>query len=448
MKSVLVIDDDAAMREVLKIRLQEWGYDIITAENGKQAQELIALKKPGIIICDVVMPELSGLDLLKLLRVRDHPPEVILISAYSDIDMAVEAIKNGARDFVAKPIDYDKLKAILDEILEAGKRQTKLTEAGNHIRQDGCFRHFIGRSKPMKKVFSLIQEVAAIDVPVLISGQSGTGKELVARAIHKLSTRAGHPFFAINAAAIPPTLIESELFGYEKGAFTGANSSRPGCFEMANGGTLLLDEISEMSTELQAKLLRVLEEGKVRRIGGKAEASNNVRVLAATNRNIAKAVEEGMIRTDLFYRLNVFNIELPPLNERGSDIYRLTRFFIKNFNEDHKRSVKGVEPEVKKLFMDYDWPGNVRELRNVVQHAVVLAKEGLIRLDHLPSYLGDPEKCAAKRVVCPAGTPLEMVEKEMILKTLELTGFNKAETARLLGIDVKTVRNKLRSLES
>lgn len=444
MKRVLVIDDDAAMREVLKLRLKDWGYHPFTAEDGEAAEKILDSKNPDLVISDVVMPDLSGLDLLNRMREQGHSQPVILITAHGDVDMAVKAMKRGARDFITKPIEYDQLKALLEEIDHTEQLREESKKLERKIEKGGDFGPFIGQSKSMKEVYSIIREIASTDAPVLISGDSGTGKELVARTIHDLSKRSDRVFLAINSAAIPSELMESELFGHEKGAFTGATSSRAGCFEEADGGTLFLDEISEMSPDLQAKLLRVLEDGAVRRVGGKKEKHFDVRVLAATNRVPGKAVEEGSIRNDLYYRLNVFHIELPSLSERKGDVLLLAQYFVSSFNKKHGLSVEGIGDDARELFNDYGWPGNVRELRNVVERAVVLAKEGMIEDSDLPPYMRDPGKRSSHRVMFPAGTPLDEVEKKLILETLKTTGNNKAEAARRLGVDVKTIRNKLK----
>ncbi|MBI2817607.1 MAG: sigma-54-dependent Fis family transcriptional regulator [Acidobacteria bacterium] len=445
--SILVVDDDPAMRMVLDARLRNWGYNVLTASDGAEAEKCVRTEDPDIILSDVVMPGLSGLDLLRSLKEGDSQRPVILITAEGTIDMAVEAMKQGAQDFITKPLDYSKLQAILDAAqldLKALRESRKLS---SQIEKGSGFGAFVGTSKRMRDVYDLLESLAASDASAIISGESGTGKELAARTIHERSARAQYPFIAINAAAIPETLIESELFGHEKGAFTGAVGVRAGCFELAHRGTLFLDEIAEMPTPLQPKLLRVLEDGKVRRLGGSHEFAFNVRVIAATNQDLKAAIQSGKLREDLFYRLNVFNVVLPTLRDRKEDIPAMAQHFIHDYNHKHGTSVIAIRPDALELLKTYSWPGNVRELRNVIERAVILARGEWIETSHLPPYLRVPEKQEAPeaRIVLPLGLTAADSEKELILKTLEATGNNKAETARRLGLDVKTIRNKLKS---
>ena len=334
------------------------------------------------------MPEISGLELLRDLKAGNPQRPVLLITARGSIDMAVEAIKQGARDFLTKPVtDFTKLKALLDDAEREIELRRKTRRLATNVETEGLFGDFVGASKPMREVFNLIEMVAGRDVSVIMTGESGTGKELVARAIHRLSARADKPFVAVNAAAIPDTLIESEVFGHERGAFTGAVGTRPGCFEQAHGGTLFLDEIAEMPMPLQPKLLRVLADGKVRRLGGNHEFEFDVRVVVATNRNPLQAVKEGKLREDLFYRLNVFAIALPPLRERPDDVPLLAQRFIKEFNAKHRTSIEGISDEAAEELKKYPWPGNVRELRNIIERAVVLTKSDWIENAVLPPYI-------------------------------------------------------------
>lgn len=441
--TILLVDDDPAMRLVLEARLRNWGYETLLAADAEEAEQLTESSDPEIVLSDVVMPGKSGLELLQALKAGDRDRPVILITAQGTIDMAVEAMKQGAQDFLTKPLDYAKLQAVL----EAAQAEVELRRASRkltaRIEKDAHFGAFLGTSKRMKEVYELLEAVAASDASAILTGESGTGKELAARAIHERSARRQGPFVAINSAAIPETLIESELFGHEKGAFTGAVTARPGCFELAHRGTLLLDEIAEMPMALQPKLLRVLEDGRFRRLGGRQEFAFDVRILAATNREPQEAVRKGQLREDLYYRLNVFTVALPPLRERKEDIPVLAQNFLREFNAKHKAAVVALRPEALDLFREYAWPGNVRELRNVMERAVILAKGEWIELSHLPPYLRSPK--AAARIVLPAGTTAAETEKELILRMLEQTGNNKAEAARRLGLDVKTIRNKLKS---
>jgi len=443
---ILVVDDEEAMREVLDMRLSEWGFDVCLAEDGIQAKELLESHNPDIVISDVIMPRVSGMDLLRFLKEGDPGRPVILITAQATVDLAVNAMKLGAMDFITKPIDYAKLRLIL----EAAEREIGLRrEAGrltSQLERGAGFGSFVGTSKCMREVYSLISKVAKSDASVIITGESGTGKELAARTIHELSPRSKGPFIAVNASAIPENLMESEMFGHERGAFTGATGARAGCFEIANHGTLFLDEIAEMPLALQPKLLRVLEDNRFRRVGGSQEWVVDVRVLAATNQVPHGAVENGKLREDLFYRLNVFTVVLPPLRERSADIPLLTQLFLREFNARHNTRVESCRPETLELLKAYSWPGNVRELRNILERAVILAKGPWIEPSHLPAYvLGPPDSRAASKIVLPVGVTAADAEKELILKTLRLCGNNKAEAARQLGLDVKTIRNRLKA---
>jgi DNA-binding NtrC family response regulator len=442
---ILVVDDEEAMREVLEMRLQGWGFDVRLSSDGLEAQEASQSYDPDMIISDVVMPEISGIDLLRSLKVDRPDRPVILITAQGSIDLAVEAMKQGAQDFVTKPLDYVKLRAILqatENDIELRRKSQRLT---SQLDQDAGSGDFVGRSKAMRDVYQLIESLCSTDASVIITGDSGTGKELAARTIHKRSSRAEGPFIAVNAAAIPENLMESEILGHEKGAFTGAIGLRAGCFELANRGTLFLDEIAEMPLGLQPKLLRVIEDRRVRRLGGSHEFSVDVRVIAATNKDPWSAVESGRLREDLYYRLNVFTVALPQLRERKVDIPLLAQHFIREFNRKHNVRVEGLREAALELLKAYSWPGNVRELRNVMERAVILARGRWIECNHLPAYIVTPQSGASTRIVLPFGVTAAEAEKELILKTLESAGNNKAEAARQLGLDVKTIRNKLKS---
>ena len=442
---ILVVDDEPPMREVLDMILQQWGFEVRLAADGLEGKELAESTEPDIVISDVVMPQLSGLELLRSLKAGDPARPVILVTAQATIDVAVEAMKQGAQDFVTKPLDYPKLKAILDVALRDIELRRESRKLASQLEKGSGFGDLVGTNKGMRDVYELIESLGASDACAIICGETGTGKELVARTIHSLSNRNKGPFIAINSAAIPENLIESELFGHEKGAFTGATGVRAGCFELANRGTLFLDEIAEMPLLLQPKLLRVLEDGRVRRLGGRQEFSFDVRVLAATNREPREAVEQNKLRIDLYYRLNVFTITLPPLRDRKADIPLLAQHFIREFNRKHNTRVEGLREDALETLKTYPWPGNVRELRNVMERAVILARGAWVENSHLPPYLLNPNQDSSTRIVLPMGVTAAEAEKELILQTLEKTGNNKAEAARQLGLDVKTVRNKLKS---
>lgn len=443
---ILVVDDEPAMREVLEMRLQEWGFDVCLAEDGIEGKELAESYDPDIVISDVIMPQVSGMDLLRSLKAGDPDRPIILVTAQASIDLAVDAIKQGAQDFVTKPIDYPKLKMILKAAEQEIDLRRESRRLSSQLERGAGFGDFVGTSKLMREVYDLISSIAMSDASVIITGESGTGKELAARTIHELSSRSKGPFIAINAAAIPENLMESEVFGHERGAFTGATGAHAGCFELANRGTLFLDEIAEMPAALQPKLLRVLEDRKVRRVGGSQEFLVDVRVLAATNKEPREAVESAKLREDLFYRLNVFTVALPPLRDRKSDIPLLAQAFIREFNAKHNAQVESCRSEALELLKAYSWPGNVRELRNIMERAVILAKGPWIEPSHLPAYiLNSPTSESGSKIVLPIGVTAAEAEKELILRTLRLTGNNKAEAARQLGLDVKTIRNKLKA---
>jgi DNA-binding NtrC family response regulator len=442
---ILVVDDEEAMREVLEMRLQDWGFEVRLAGDASEARALTQNWDPDMVISDVIMPGMSGLDLLRALKADRPVRPVILVTAQGSIDLAVEAMKQGAQDFVTKPLDYAKLIAILraaENDIELRRKSQRLL---SQLDQDAGYGSLIGRSKPMQEIYGLIANLSSTDASMIITGESGTGKELAARLIHQLSSRSAGPFVAVNAAAIPENLMESEILGHEKGAFTGATGVRAGCFELANRGTLLLDEIAEMPLPLQPKLLRVIEDRRVRRLGGSHEFAVDVRVIAATNLNPRAAVEEGRLREDLYYRLNVFTVSLPPLREHKSDLPLLAQHFIREFNRKHHSQVEGLRPETLESLQAYSWPGNVRELKNIMERAVILARGSWIEPIHLPAYVLDPQAGSSARIVLPAGSTAAGAEKELILRTLESAGNNKAEAARRLGLDVKTIRNKLKS---
>ncbi len=442
--NILVVDDEAAVREVLAVRIEDWGYAVSTAADVAQAERILAERPPDVVISDVVLGEASGLDLLQRLKTGDAQRPVILITAHGSIDVAVEAMKGGAEDFLTKPLDYTKLHALLESAAAELRQRVMTRELVRRLSEVGVG-GLVGESRAIREVFEVVELLAASDASAIITGESGTGKEVVARTIHELSARRDGPFVAVNAAAIAEGVIESELFGHEKGAFTGAVQARPGYFELADGGTLFLDEIAEMPLALQPKLLRILETRRTRRLGGSREVEFDVRVLAATNRSPAAAVRNGRLREDLLYRLNVFEVVVPPLRERLQDVPLLAQYFIREFNGKHGTGVEGLRDATRELLGAYAWPGNVRELRNVIERAVIVAREGWLEPIHLPPYLRVREAGSNPIVVVPIGTTAADAERELILRTLEHVGHNKAEAARQLGLDVKTIRNKLRT---
>ncbi|MBI4916035.1 MAG: sigma-54-dependent Fis family transcriptional regulator [Acidobacteria bacterium] len=442
---VLVVDDEPAMREVLEMRLEAWGYEVLLAGDVPEAERLATTRRPDVVISDVVLPEASGIDLLRSLKAGDAERPVILMTAHGSVDLAVEAMKEGAHDFLTKPIEPETLRATLEELARelAERRAARRLDAA--LAGGAGMGALVGMSEPMREVYRLIRLVAATDAAVLVVGETGTGKELVARSIHEASRRHEGSFVAVNVAAIPEGLIESELFGHERGAFTGAVTSRAGCFETAAGGTLFLDEVAEMPLSMQPKLLRVLEDGRVRRLGGAREIPCDVRVVAATNRDARQAVADGRLREDLFYRLNVFTIPLPPLRERGDDLLLLAQHFIRQLGRKHGIPVEGLDGEARRLLEAHPWPGNVRELRNVIERAVIVARSGLIGSSHLPAAVREGGGGGERgRIVLPGGVTAAEAEQIVIREALRASGGNKAEAARRLGLDVKTIRNKLK----
>jgi len=445
--TVLVVDDEPAILEVLGVMLGHWGYDTHLAANGVEAKAAVERYDPDIVVSDVRMPEFSGLDLLRVLKSGKPSRPIVLMTAHGSVDLAVEAMKQGAQDFLTKPVDFTKLQAnlkVAESEIELRRTSKKLS---SRLDRGSGFGEFVGTSRAMREVYESLKSISSSDASAIITGESGSGKELAAGTIHRLSPRAEGPFIAVNAAAIPESLIESEVFGHEKGAFTGAIGVRPGCFELAHGGTLFLDEICEMPLALQPKLLRVLEDGKIRRLGGKQELSCDVRVIAATNRDPRQAIQEGKLREDLYYRLNVFTVVLPSLRERKEDIRLLTTHFIRTFNSKHNANVEAVRDEAIEILKSYSWPGNVREFRNVMERAVILAKGEWIETHHLPPYLLNSDNQSFAKMSFTIPITAAAAERELILRTLDRTGYNKAETARLLGLDVKTIHNKLKSYQ-
>jgi two-component system response regulator HydG len=438
---ILAVDDERATLEALSEMLGLWGHKVDTATDGASALKMAAELRPDVILSDLAMPENDGLWLLRMLR--DELPDcpVVFLTGRATIDTAVSAIREGAYDFIEKPVDPARLKVCIDRALEKKDTLREVQVLKRKLKQLGAT-DFIGHSQAMRKVFDLIEKVAPAKASVAITGESGTGKEMVARAIHNLSPRRDKPFIAINCASIPATLMESEIFGHERGAFTGADQRRPGVFELAHGGTLFLDEVGEIPVELQAKLLRVLEEGRLRRLGGKVELEVDVRVLCATNRDLKSEIKAQRFREDLFFRLNVFQVALPPLRERREDVPILVQHFIEKFNSESGKRVQGVHPDALEVLRNYEWPGNIRELKNAIERAVILCDGELILRDQLPPDMAGrgPDKQAFR---LPYGLTLDAVEKEYILGSLQRNGGNKARTAEILGVSEKTLYNKL-----
>ncbi len=452
---VLIAEDEPHALMGLAELISGWGYRTQTARDGIEALEKVSAWEPAIVVTDLKMPRLDGMGLLTRLAEGGMGLQsnlaVVVLTAMGSIEQAVEAMKLGAYDFLQKPVDATRLRTILGNATRQRQTTIELEVARRRLRESGVLGRLVGNSPRMREIFALIEQIAPSNVPVLITGESGTGKELVARTLHELSTRKTHPFVAVNCAAIPETLIESEIFGHEKGAFTGAAERRAGCFELATGGTLLLDEVGEMPIGTQAKLLRVLEERKLRRLGARTEQDVDVRVLAATNRDPNSAVAEGHLRADLFYRLNVFNIHMPPLREHLEDLPPMADAMVSEMNGKHGRHISGVSSAMLDRMMAYTWPGNARELRNTIERAVILCPDGApLDPGHLPSGFGRNQAPAApiydaSVIPVQVGATVDEAERMLILRTLEATGQNKTRAAEILGVSLKTLHNKLKA---
>ncbi|HEY4045878.1 MAG TPA: sigma-54 dependent transcriptional regulator [Acidobacteriaceae bacterium] len=455
-EKVLIVEDELHALAGLAELVSGWGYRTETARDGVEGFEKAMEWSPGIIVTDLKMPRMDGLELLSRLGEAQLQLAVIVLTAQGSIECAVEAMKMGAYDFIQKPIDPTRLKTILANASRQRDMERELEVTRRKLRDSGFLGSLVGSSKKMQELFAMVERIAPSNVSVLITGESGTGKELVARTLHALSPRKAKPFVAVNCAAIPETLIESEIFGHEKGSFTGAMERRAGCFELAEEGTLLLDEIGEMPVGTQAKLLRVLEDRKLRRLGSKVEMPMDVRVLAATNKNPEDAVAAGELRGDLYYRLNVFNLHMPPLREHKEDIPAIVDTMLSDMNAKHDRQVRGVDAELLERLIAHDWPGNVRELRNTVERAVILCGNGSLEVGHLPPGFGHKQPSVSvgshaeivSGVHVEVGTTVDEAERKLIIKTLESTRNNKTRAAEILGISLKTLHNKLKEYGS
>jgi DNA-binding NtrC family response regulator len=446
---VLVVDDEPALREVLQARLEQWGFPVRTASTVGDARGLLVSFDPHVVISDLVLPDATGISFLEEMREQRRSRIVLLITAYGTIDTAVQAIKAGAAEFLTKPLDYVALRRQLEDVDGRLQEGAGASASAVFVEQSTgeTFFGMVGKSAALRGMQEQVRVAAASDAPVLIVGESGSGKELVARTIHALSARNAKPFVPVNASAIPEALAEAELFGAERGAFTGATHARAGLFEEAHLGTLFLDEVTEMPISLQPKLLRVLEDGSVRRVGGRAEMICDVRLIAATNRVPLQAVSDGRLRSDLLYRLDVLRIDVPPLRERKEDIPALVEHFVLQSTEGQERL--GITREALDAMTAHAWPGNIRELRNWIARAVARARgDGArdIGVEHISLGTGVASASQAARlgIVIPHGVTVAEAERILIMETLRSTGNNKAEAARRLGLDVKTIRNKLK----
>ncbi len=441
MEKILIIDDERSLLEVLGIFFKKRGYEVLLAETAGDG--LRKIEGVDVIISDIKLPDFDGITLLEKVKKLNPDIPVILITAYASAKDAVRALKLGAEDYIIKPFDMEELLIVVEKTLKRRKLEQEVEVLKRRIKEQDVFSNFVGNSRRMQEVIKLVKRVAPKDVTVLIEGESGTGKELLAKIIHSLSSRANKPFVSINCGAIPETLLESELFGYVKGAFTGAYSDKKGLFEIANGGTVFLDEISEMSPMMQVKLLRFLQERKFRRVGGERELEVDVRIIAATNRNLEKLVKEGKFRDDLFYRLDVVRITLPPLRERREDIPLLVDFFIKRYSSKFNKPIRGITKEALSALENYPWPGNVRELENVIERAVVLEEGELITPESLPEKIFSSVPVPHQELTTDFNLQeyLENVIRHYVKLAYEKAGGNKKKAAELLGLSYRSYRH-------
>jgi len=437
---ILIVDDDLSMRLALSEALESCGFEVEAAENGAEALEKFSKDTFDVVVTDMRMPKMGGMDVLRGVKKIAPWVPVILITAYGTVKTAVEAMKEGAAEFIMKPFSLDDLEFAVKNVLATHRRKDHERKSGDGAGEG----EIITQDERIKSILKILSRVARSKSTVLLSGESGTGKELFARFVYRQSNRKNMPFVAVNCAAIPHNLLESEMFGYEKGAFTGAFQKKPGKFELANGGTLLLDEVSEMDMQLQAKLLRVLQEEEVDRLGGKEPIPIDVRIIATTNADLKKRVQEKSFREDLFYRLNVIPVKIPPLRERGEDVVLLSNHFLKKYSEINGISRSVLTDEALHCLKTYHWPGNVRELENVIERAVLMANGAPIGREHL--FLDGEEKVSTPRIdveTKPFGGTLRDMERTLILDTLNRVRGNKTKAAQILGISVRTIRNKL-----
>ena len=451
--SILVVDDELSMREFLQIMLQKQGYQVATASQGEEALALLDRKNFDLVICDIMMPRVDGMQVLRQVKEADPQAQVVMITAFASTESAVEAMKLGAYDYITKPFKVDEIKLVIANALERSRLVRENVRLRQELKVRYSFENLIGASPPMLEVYELIRQVAPTRSNILISGESGTGKELVAKAIHFLSPRKEKPFITVNCGAIPGELMESELFGHKKGAFTGAYQHKKGLFEIADQGTVFLDEIGEIPPPIQVKLLRAIQDKTFKAVGGLEDVSVDVRVIAATNRNLEAAVAQGQFREDLYYRLNVISLRVPPLRERKEDIPLLAQHFLDQYSKELGKSVKKISREAEALLQAYDYPGNVRELENIIERAVALEKSDAILPETLPEFLRHPPESPA--ALAEVGFPeqglsldatMEEIERRLLTEALRRTGGVKKDAAELLGISFRSFRYRLAKL--
>ena len=438
--TILVIDDEKNIREGLSMALEDEGYDVITAEDGKKGLEKALYDSVDLIITDLRMPLISGEEILKKVVTEQPSIPVIVLTGHGTVELAVEAMRIGAYDFLTKPLDLDRLFRLVKRALENRALVLQKKELEERLEKSTSIENIIGNSSAIRKVFDEIKKVAPTKATVLITGESGVGKELVANAIHNFSQRRDKPFIKVHCAALAESLLESELFGHEKGAFTGAIERKRGRFELSNKGTIFLDEIGEINQNIQVKLLRVLQEKQIERVGSSEPIDVDTRVIAATNKDLEKEMKEGRFREDLYYRLNVVHIFIPPLRERREDIPLLVDHFVKEFEAENGKVISSIEPKARNAIYNYDWPGNIRQLRNCIESAVVMTSDNILHFEDLPFK----EKGETEVIKIPIGSTMENAEKEIIIKTLNHENNNKKRVADILGIGRKTLYRKLK----
>ncbi len=464
-EKILIVDDEKLVRWSLRKHCEEWGYIVFEAEDATTGLRAAQNEAPDLVLLDVRLPDMNGLDVLEKLKQNAAARAVIMMTADPKLDDVKVAIKLGAYDYVGKPLDFDELGVAIQNALEASRLRTEVESLRGEVRKRTGYHDVVGVSRKVTELMSFVRKVATSEATtILIQGESGTGKDLIAKSIHYQSSRQERPFVAINCSAIPETLMEAELFGHEKGAFTDAKAMKKGLFEVAHGGTLFLDEIGELSPFLQAKLLRVLEDQLIRRVGGVRDLQVDVRVIAASNRDLERAVREGHFRQDLYYRLAIISIFIPPLRDRKEDILPLVDFFIEHYNKKFRKSIKGLAEDTRRLMLNYDWPGNVRELKNAIERAMILEEESVLRTVYLPFSITQPRAgvTAFEHTSSPAGQPLpdgrqlpalhipeggtslEEVERALVEMALQKAGGNQTHAARLLDISRDALRYKMK----
>ncbi len=445
---IMVVDDEHLIRWSLEQNLKKQGYDVLTAGNGEDALRLAREEQPDLVLLDIHLPGITGLEVLEKVKEIDDEIIVIMVTAHGGLETAVNAMRLGAYDYINKPFNLDEMAIVIKKALETSDLRREVARLRSEHKKSGP-PQIIGVNKHMKIVMGMMEKVAKSEATtVLIQGESGTGKELVAKWIHYASSRADKPFVAINCAAVPATLLESELFGHEKGAFTDAKTTKKGLFELADGGTVFLDEIGDMELGMQAKLLRFLEDRTFRRIGGSKVIAVDVRIVSATNKDLLKAIEEKTFRNDLYYRLQVIPIYLPPLRERKDDVLMMANHFIEIFNKEFNKSVKGISGMAEKMLLDYHWPGNIRELKNVIERAIILGNEDTLLLEHLPLEIVAKSSAACTTLTTfklpPEGVDIEEVEKELIRQALETSDWNQSKAAKKLSLGIDAFRYRMK----